>query len=130
VQKDIFRAYDIRGFYPDEVNTGLVRDVVRCLKEKFFKKGKVIIGRDTRRGSVELCREAINEIEGNGFNAIEAGVITTPMLTFLVNDLGASGGVMITASHNPKEYNGLKVVKEGGVPIGGDAIYKELVSNE
>jgi len=122
--KEVFSKFDIRGMYPDKVEEELVKVVAKTLAEKVFKKGKVILGMDARLSSPSLYKAAkevlatLKEIE-----LIEANLITTPMLTFLVNDLSARGGMMITASHNPKEYNGIKATRAGGEPISGEEIF-------
>jgi len=124
--KNVFRAYDIRGIYPDEINKDLARSVATTLSKKFFKDGSVVVGRDIRIGSEELQKEVAAALEKEGREIIDAGIITTPMLTFLVNDLKTAGGIVITASHNPKEYNGIKMLDGKGVPISGEDVYKEL----
>lgn len=124
--ESIFKAYDIRGIYPDEVNEELAKSVASTLSNKFLKEGTVVVGRDVRLGSEEMYKEAIDALKEDGREVINAGLMTTPMLTFLVNDLNAAGGMMITASHNPKEYNGIKMLGEKGVPISGEDIRKAL----
>ena len=124
--KEVFRAYDIRGIYPEEINKSLVGNVATVLSKKFLGEGSIVVGRDIRIGSEELYEEAISELEKLGRNVTGVGVITTPMLTFLVNDLDAAGGMMITASHNPKEYNGIKTLGAKAIPISGEDIYKEM----
>lgn len=125
-KENIFRAYDIRGIYPEEVNRELAKDVAITLSDKFFGEGVIVVGRDIRIGSEEMYEEAVSALKEQSREVIEAGVITTPMLTFLVNDLDAAGGMMITASHNPKEYNGIKMLKEKGSPISGEDIKKKM----
>ena len=95
------------------------------LGERAFKKGKVILGRDVRNSSPSLyesAKKALGEIDG--IEVEDVGIMTTPMLAFLVNHLGASGGIMITASHNPKEDNGIKAAGVNGEAIGGEAMYQ------
>ncbi len=137
----IYKANDVRGRYPSELNEGEVRKIGLALGEYFRLKTKtsnlkpvLIIGHDARLSSPSLYRtlKSSLKVEGvklsgaksafGGLKVVEAGIMTTPMLYFLVNDLDADGGIMITASHNPKEYNGLKVVKKGARPIGGKQI--------
>ena len=126
---NIFRAYDIRGLYPEEINEEVVGKIGKVLG-KYFGGGKIVVGYDARLSSLSLYKTLNDELRiMNNVNLLEAGLITTPMLTFLVNKLGASGGVMITASHNPKEYNGLKMVGRGGIPISGEEIYNLIVIN-
>ena len=130
----IFRAYDIRGKYPSEINEKAVEKIIEGLAKNFFKPGKVIVGHDARLSSPELYRAAIRSIKYPAFakasadrqvsniKIIKGGLMTTPMLSFLVNKLKADGGIMITASHNPKEYNGLKIVGAKAVPMSGKEI--------
>lgn len=124
-RKAAFRAYDIRGVYPQMVDEALVAAVAKGLGEKVFKRGKVILGRDARNSSPSLyesAKEALGRIEG--IEIEDVGLMTTPMLAFLINHLGATGGIMITASHNPKEDNGVKAAGASGEPIGGEEIFK------
>jgi len=121
-----FKANDIRGIYPDEVNEELAREVAKTLSENFFGKGTVVVGRDMRIGSEEMYNETIATLKEQKRKVIEVGLMTTPMLVFLVNDLNAAGGIMITASHNPKEYNGIKMLKGGGTSISGEDVKKVM----
>lgn len=120
-----FKKYDIRGAYPDVVDEELVYVVAKSLGEKVFKKGRVILGRDVRNSSpglYESAKKALLEVKG--ITIEDVGIITTPMLAFLINHLRAAGGIMITASHNPKGDNGVKVSGAGGEPISGEEILK------
>jgi phosphomannomutase len=123
MQKSIFRAYDIRGIYPSEINEEVVLEIGKALG-KYFSKGGIVIGHDCRLSSPSLYEMLIKGFNNEKFAIHKVGLITTPMLYFLVNNLKASGGVMVTASHNPKEYNGLKVVGEDAVSIKGEEVYK------
>lgn len=127
----IFKAYDIRGKYPKEINEKVVLAIVQKLSK--LLGGKIVVAHDARLSSPKLYRAAIKGIkyppprrgrQVSGVRIIEAGLATTPMFYFLVNKLKASGGIMITASHNPKEYNGLKVVGKNAKPISGKEIYE------
>ena len=117
----IFKAYDIRGIYPTDVNeTSATSIALACAK--LFKPGKVVIAHDARYGGVELANivaETIKKASGGQLEIIFVGLSTTPMFYFLVNELGATGGCMVTASHNPKEYNGFKIVEEKAHAISG-----------
>ena len=120
----IFKAYDIRGIYPTEINKSTATQIGRACAA-LFKSGKVIIAHDSRYGSVELSKtvsESIAKASNGTLEVVFVGLSTTPMFYFLVNELNASGGCMITASHNPKEYNGFKVVGEKAHMISGIAI--------
>ena len=128
----IFKAYDIRGKYPQEINEKIVSEIIR----RFFNsKFKIIIGHDARLSSPSLYKALNKNLKidnsclpvGMGkLKIVPAGMTTTPMLYFLVNKLKADFGIMITASHNPKEYNGLKIVGKNAIPISGNEIYKNL----
>ena len=84
------------------------------------------MGHDARKSSPKLYRAVIRGLEktDSKITLIKVGLITSPLLYFLVNRVGAKGGVMVTASHNPKEYNGLKVVGRGAEPMSGKDIWK------
>lgn len=120
----IFKAYDIRGTYPTEINeTGAMQIGRACAK--LFKPGKVIIAHDIRHGSVELSKavaESIASASEGQHEIVLIGLATTPMFYFFVNKLEASGGCMVTASHNPKEYNGFKIVEEKARMVSGTTI--------
>ncbi len=121
MNRAIFKAYDIRGRYPDEINEAAGRQIAEVLADR-FQQGKIIIGYDARLSSPSIY-EAIREVfQDRGFIIEEAGLCTTPMFYFLANELKAVGGVMVTASHAPKEFNGLKVVKKGAEIISGTEI--------
>ncbi len=122
VNPDIFRAYDIRGIYPEEINEETVyligRAFVRFLKRKARKKElKIVVGRDNRLSSPSLFRNLVKGVVQEGAKVIDIGLSTSPMLYFGVAYYGYDGGINITASHNPAEYNGLKIVREKAIPI-------------
>ncbi|MEK7554486.1 MAG: hypothetical protein AAB518_00660 [Patescibacteria group bacterium] len=123
----IFKAYDARGKYPSEINETVVIAIARGLM-KFWGGGKVIVGHDARLSSPELYRAMVGSLKRSGVKGevIAGGLMTSPMLYFLVNHLKAKGGIMITASHNPKEWNGVKAVGKGAAPISGEEL-KRLV---
>ena len=134
IKSQIFKAYDIRGKYPEEINEKAVEIIVKSLIKK-LKPKKIVIGHAARLSSPELYRGAIRQLKTKSadrrikLKTILTGMITTPMLYFLVNQLKADLGIMITASHNPKEYNGLKFVGKNAEPISGKEVYKILISN-
>ncbi|MBU6142212.1 hypothetical protein KGO95_03830 [Patescibacteria group bacterium] len=117
----IFKAYDVRGVYPDELNEQNTVQISRALARYFGRGAMIVIGHDARLSSPSLYKAVKKSltVKGHLSHVIDAGLMTTPMLYFLVNDLKADGGIMVTASHNPKEYNGLKIVKKGARPISG-----------
>lgn len=128
INKVIFKAYDVRGRYPDELNEAAVSEIVSVLAKK-FGKGKVAVGHDTRLSSPALYKSALNALVASGQSlvAVPLGPCTTPMFYFLCNELKAAGGVMVTASHAPKEFNGLKVVNEKGEVVSGSEILKWII---
>lgn len=121
-----FHAYDIRGVYPTEVNPDLIDKVIPVLSKKFFSPGDIVVGRDGRLGSEELAEAVLKALNRENRVSINAGLITTPMLTFLVHGLDVGGGIMVTASHNPKEYNGLKILDRDGEIISGTEISEAM----
>ncbi len=112
-----FKAYDIRGVVPDQLNEGLAYKVGRALV-KYLDCKKVLIGRDVRKSSPDLAKALSNGITDAGANVVDLELCGTEMIYFGTPFLDADAGVMITASHNPPEYNGLKFVKKGSVPMG------------
>jgi len=125
MKSSIFKAYDIRGKYPTEINEKVVSEIAVALA-RHFKKGTIVVGRDIRLSSPSLYRAAIKQLRTKNLKlkTIPIGLATTPMFYFLVNYLKAVGGIMITASHNPKEFNGLKVVGRKAAPMSGKDILR------
>ncbi|PIR98319.1 MAG: hypothetical protein COT88_02285 [Candidatus Colwellbacteria bacterium CG10_big_fil_rev_8_21_14_0_10_41_28] len=118
-KQSAFGKYDIRGVYPKVVDEELVYLISKALAEKKFNKERVIVGMDARESSPALYKEVIRGLHEGGVEVLEGGSMTTPMLYFLVNDLNLGGGIIVTASHNPKEYNGLKMVGRNADNISG-----------
>jgi len=121
----IFKAYDIRGVVPDELDAAVAYRVGRATA-RFLGAGPLVVGRDARSSSPELFRELLRGIGDEGFDVVDLGLVATPMLYFGVDHLGAGGGIMITASHNPGRYNGFKVCREHAIPIGEATGLKEI----
>ncbi|MBK7980540.1 MAG: phosphomannomutase [Ignavibacteriae bacterium] len=120
-----FKAYDIRGKVPSELNTDLAYKVgMTFVKHQNAKK--VLIGRDVRVSSPELSKALAQGLSDAGCSVIDLGLCGTEMIYFGTPFLDADGGVMITASHNPPEYNGLKFVKKGSKPMGYDSGLSEI----
>lgn len=126
INRKIFRTYDIRGIYPKEIDEAVVFWV--CSNAiKIFKKGKkIILGRDGRNSSLSLFNSAYLGLKDAGFDVTSIGISTTPMSAFALNNEKADGAIMITASHNPKEFNGIKVFTGKGDIIGGEDILKMI----
>ena len=116
-----FKAYDIRGKVPEELDTRKAYFIGRAYAE-IINPGKVIIGYDIRHESIDLSRVLIKGLQDSGVEVINIGLCGTEEVyfhTFSREKEGVGGGIMITASHNPKGYNGMKMVKKGGYPISG-----------
>lgn len=115
-----FKAYDIRGKVPGDLNVDLAYKVGKAIV-KYLNAKKVLIGMDVRKSSPELSEALTKGITENGADVYDLGLCGTEMIYFGTPHLNADAGVMITASHNPPEYNGLKFVKKGSVPMGYDS---------
>jgi len=133
VNPAIFKAYDIRGIYPQDLSGEGVfligRVFVKFLGETRIKKSgklKIAVGRDNRLSGPILSRNLIRGITNMGADVVDLGLVTTPMLYFAVARYRYDGGIIITASHNPKEYNGLKMVRENAGPISAARGIKEI----
>jgi len=113
----IFKAYDIRGIYPDQLNERIAY-AIGFHFATWLGRGPIVIGRDIRDSSVPLSASLAQGIQDAGFCVCDLGRATTPMVYFATGTLGAAGGVQVTASHNPPEYNGLKLCREEAIPVG------------
>lgn len=127
VSPEIFRAYDIRGIYPKTLNEEAAYLIGRAFV-KFLKKEKpnIVVGRDARLSTPQIFEEFTKGIVDQGGNVIDIGLSITPMLYFATAHFKYDGGINITASHNPPEYNGFKLVGEGAIPISGDSGINEI----
>jgi len=127
-----FKAYDIRGKVPSELNNKLAYKVGRAFAKHQNAKS-VLIGRDVRESSPEISEFLARGLSEGGANVIDLGLCGTEMIYFGTPHFNADGGIMITASHNPPEYNGLKFVKKGSKPMGynsGLSEIEEMISND
>lgn len=123
LNRKIFKANDIRGVYPREIDERAVFSIAKGLSKYF--KNKVAMGYDARNSSPSLYGELKRGLKQNKkLKIVDAGLITTPTMYFLVNSMKLDGGVMVTASHAPKEFNGMKIVKEGARMLNGDELWK------
>lgn len=111
----IFRAYDIRGIYPTVINEEISFKIGKAFGT--FNPGKIVIGMDTRLSSPSLKEELIKGLLSTGATVIDIGMVTSPIVMFATKHLECDGGINISASHNPKEYNGFKFYSKGGIPI-------------
>ncbi|MFH0875324.1 MAG: phosphomannomutase/phosphoglucomutase [archaeon] len=123
----IFKAYDIRGTFPDQINKELAYKIGRAFVT-FLGVKNVVVGKDCRESSDEIEEALMQGILDEGADVVSIGLCTTPMVYFTVAKFSYDSGIMITASHNPKEYNGLKLVREAAIPISGETGIKEIES--
>jgi phosphomannomutase len=121
----VFKAYDVRGIYPTELDEAGAYAIGRAYVEQFEPK-RIAVGRDMRVSSPAMARAVIQGASAGGTEVLNIGMVGTEMLYFAVGELRLEGGVMVTASHNPKEYNGLKIVRRGALPVGGDSGLLEI----
>ena len=116
----VFKAYDVRGIYPSELDEEGAYAIGRAVVEQFGPK-RFAVGRDMRLSSPQMAAAAIRGASEAGADVLDLGMIGTEMLYFAVGELGLDGGLTVTASHNPKEYTGMKIVRRGALPVGGDS---------
>lgn len=123
LQPGIFREYDIRGVVGDDLDDQAVALVGRAFGTMLVRKGKrtVVIGRDVRESSEGFAKILANALRSTGVDVLDCGIVPTPVLYYAIIKMDADGGVMITGSHNPIQYNGLKVC-EGAMSLYGDEI--------
>ncbi|MCR5757489.1 MAG: phosphomannomutase [Selenomonas sp.] len=120
-----FGAYDIRGIYPDTINEEIAYRIGRFFPVLFSAR-KVVVGNDIRLSGPAIKKALVKGLVESGCNVIDIGQCGTEMIYFATAHLKLDGGVMITASHNPKEYNGMKFVRQEARPISGDTGLREL----
>jgi len=120
-----FKAYDIRGRVPDELNPDLAYRLGIAYAER-FKPAQVALGRDARDSSAALQQALAHGLAARGVKAIDIGLCGTEEVYFAAAQPGMEGGIMVTASHNPKGYNGMKLVRGGAIPVSGDSGLREL----
>jgi len=120
-----FKAYDIRGLYPEEVNEELAYRVGKVFCALFGAES-VVVGRDIRLTGPGLVKALCDGLQDGGANVIDIGLCGTEMIYFATAYLNADGGIMVTASHNPAAYNGLKLVRREARPVGVDSGLKEI----
>jgi phosphomannomutase len=120
-----FKAYDIRGRIPDELDPDLVRRIARAYA-RFVGTKRVAVGHDIRLSSPEMARAVGAGLNDEGVDVVEIGLCGTEQVYFATFHLGLDGGVMVTASHNPADYNGLKLVREGARPISADTGLEDI----
>ncbi len=113
----IFKAYDIRGVTPDDLDADDAHRIGRATA-RFIGAASLAVGRDARQSSPALFEALVRGITDEGVDVIDLELVSTPMLYYAVERLRVGGGIMITASHNPAQYNGFKICREHAIPIG------------
>ena len=116
----VFKAYDVRGLYPDELDEEGAYAIGRAYVEQFGPR-RIAVGRDMRIHSPAMQRATIEGAADGGADVADIGLVGTEMVYFAVDELELDGGIMVTASHNPKEYTGMKIVRAGALPVGGES---------
>jgi phosphomannomutase len=125
LEPGVFKAYDVRGLYPSELDEDGAYRIGRAYVEHFEPRA-IAVGRDTRLSSPAMAQAVIQGAAEAGADVVDIGLVGTEMLYFAVDALSLDGGMCVTASHNPKEYTGLKVVRRGALPVGGDSGLAEI----
>jgi phosphomannomutase len=120
-----FKSYDLRGRIPDELNSEIAYLVGRAYAE-FLKPSKVVVGHDIRLSSPMICDALIDGITDSGCDVYHIGECGTEEIYFATDHFDMDGGIVVTASHNPKDYNGMKLVREASKPISGDTGLEEI----
>jgi phosphomannomutase len=121
----IFKAYDIRGIYRQTLTDDLAYKIGRAFAT-YLKCRKVVVGQDMRPHSTPLFNALARGLTEQGVDVIHLGLCSTPMSYFANGKLGADGGIMITASHNPGEWNGFKLCRQQAIPISGDTGIRDI----
>jgi phosphomannomutase len=116
----VFKAYDVRGIYPGELDEDGAEAIGRAYVEQFEPK-RIAVGRDMRLSSPSMQEAVMRGAAAAGADVLDLGLVGTEMVYFAVGSLGLEGGIMVTASHNPKQYTGLKLVRRGALPVGGES---------
>lgn len=120
-----FKAYDVRGRMPDELNEDIAYSIGRAFAQ-FLKPTTIVVGYDIRLTSNQMCDKVVEGLRDAGTNVLNIGMCGTEEVYFATSHLKADGGICVTASHNPKDYNGMKFVRDGSKPISGDTGLKDI----
>jgi phosphomannomutase len=116
----VFKAYDVRGIYPDELDEEGAYAIGRAYVQQFEPR-RIAVGRDMRLSSPQMAAAVIRGAADEGAEVLDLGLVGTEMVYFAVGELVLDGGIAVTASHNPKEYTGMKIVRRGALPVGGES---------
>ncbi|MDQ3875680.1 MAG: phosphomannomutase/phosphoglucomutase [Actinomycetota bacterium] len=116
----VFKAYDVRGLYPSELDEEGGYAIARAYVDHFEPR-RLAVGRDMRVSAPSMASAVVRGASAAGAEVLDIGMVGTEMLYFAVGELGLDGGIAVTASHNPKDYTGMKIVRRGALPVGGDS---------
>ncbi len=122
---DCFKAYDVRGRVPDQLNEDVAYRIGQAYAE-VIDPGRVVVGHDIRLTSEALKAAMVDGLQASGVDVLDIGLCGTEEIYFATSHLGVGGGIAVTASHNPKDYNGMKFVREGSRPISGDSGLEDI----
>jgi phosphomannomutase len=125
VEASIFKAYDVRGLHPSQLDAEVARRIGRAFVD-YLGARRIVVGRDARLSSPELSEAFVRGASSQGSQVTDIGVVGTDMMYFYAAKNDLDGGAIITASHNPKEWNGIKMVRKGALALSGDAGIKEI----
>jgi phosphomannomutase len=125
LEPKVFKAYDVRGIYPAELDELGAHAIGRAYVEQ-FEPARIAVGRDMRLSSPTMQDAFIRGAAEAGADVVDVGMIGTEMLYYAVGELGLDGGATVTASHNPKDYTGAKIVRRGALPVGADSGLLEI----
>jgi phosphomannomutase len=125
INPEIFKAYDVRGLYPEELSEDVFRQLGRAFAA-FLGPGRFAVTRDMRVSSPALAAAFVDGVVAQGGHVVDYGLAGTDMMYFAVASAGLDGGAQITASHNPKQYNGCKMVKAEAFPLSGESGIREM----
>jgi phosphomannomutase len=132
INRGIFKAYDVRGLYPGEINEAAARQIGRGFAT-YLKAKRIAVSRDMRVSSPTIAAAFSEGVREQGTDVVDCGMLGTDQMYFAVVNDGLEGGAQITASHNPGQYNGIKMVRAGALPLSGDAglgdIY-DMIAND
>ncbi len=132
INPSIFKSYDVRGVYPADFNENVASEITKAYI-KFFDVKKIVLGRDVRESGEKLFEAVKNTFIEYGVDILDIGVVSTDMFYFTVGSEGVDGGITISASHNPREWNGMNFCKKGAEPISSEtglSQMKDLILNK
>jgi phosphomannomutase len=121
----VFKAYDVRGIHPTQLDEDGAYRIGRGFVEEFEPR-RIAVGRDMRLSAPSMAAAVIEGAADGGADVLDLGLVGTEMVYYAVGELGLDGGVCVTASHNPGEYTGMKIVRQGALPVGGDSGLDEV----